>query len=62
MDPVSFLLTALQIIRAGGEAITVASQAMEAMAQPGGPTQADWDALHAAEAALRIRLAADPRA
>ncbi len=62
MGALEFAIAAMQLIKGGAEAITVADQALTAISQPGGPTQADWDALHATEAALRIRLMADPAA
>lgn len=60
MDPLSYATLALELIKLGQQALPLAEQALGALQQPDGPTQADWDALHATEVELRARLSAEP--
>lgn len=60
MDVLAFIQTALSlapvVVQLGGELATLAKQVTTAIQQPGGPTQADFDALTAYEAALRAQI------
>lgn len=60
MDVLAFIQTALSlapvVIQLGGELASLAKQVTTAMQQPGGPTQADFDALTAYEADLRATI------
>lgn len=63
MDPITLLTTALtlapQIISAGMDIEAFIAKMITAATQDGGPTQADWDALHAAEDQARAALNKD---
>jgi hypothetical protein len=55
-----FIITALQltpaIVAAGEDIVQFVDWALKVWNTPGGPQQADWEALHAKEAALRASL------
>lgn len=63
MDPVSFLTIAMQlaplIISTGEEIVPFVTGVWNTLTQPGGPTQADFDALAAQEATIRAQIAAN---
>jgi hypothetical protein len=64
MDPVTFVLAALKlaptVIAVGENFLAFENEVEAASTKDGGPTDADWDALHAREAALRAKLNTDP--
>jgi hypothetical protein len=57
-----YVMLAMELVKLGAEVAPLAQQVLSAVSKPGGPTDADWAALHDIETALRARLAAEPKA